>query len=147
MPARKVDEVVTSFFDRLDITPNVAFAKYRGDKSSVLRRSASPYTRSMSEKLAEEAVGNVDSSRSIITADAVKNNYATTVETLFYKSYAPAFQKYMKEVKGKKFGNEYNINDRLQFSDLVSRGVRGEIIDVAGVQEGVLATRKVLKKY
>ena len=147
LPARKVDEVVTSFFDRLDITPNVAFAKYRGDKSSVLRRSASPYTRSMSEKLAEEAVGNVDSSRSIITADAVKNNYATTVETLFYKSYAPAFQKYMKEVKGKKFGNEYNINDRLQFSDLVSRGVRGEIIDVAGVQEGVLATRKVLKKY
>lgn len=146
LPARKIDDVVINFFDRLDITPNVAFAKARGDKSSVLRRSASPYTRSMSEKLAEEAVGNVDSSRSIITADAVKNNYATTVETLFYKSYAPAFQKYMKEVKGKKFGNEYNINDRLQFSDLVARGVRGEIIEVPGVAEGVLATRKVLKK-
>ena len=52
----------------------------------------------------------------------------------------------MKEVKGKKFGNEYNVNDRLQFSDLVSRGVRGEIIEVPGVAEGVLATRKVLKK-
>jgi len=146
LPARKVDEVVINFFDRLDITPNVAFAKFRGDKSSVLRRSASPYTRSMSEKLAEEAVGNVDNSRSIITADIAKNNYAFTTETLFYKSYAPAFQKFMKEVKNKRFGNEYNVNDRLEFSDLVSRGVRGEIIDVPGVAEGVLATRKVLKK-
>ena len=51
--------------------------------------------RSMSEKFAEEAVGNVDSSRSIITADLVKHNYAMTTETLFYKNYAPAFEKFI----------------------------------------------------
>ena len=146
LPARQVDEVVTNFFDRLDITPNVGFAKFRGDKSSVLRRSESPFMRSISEKFAEEAVGNVDSSRSILTADIYKHNYAFTTETLFYKSYTPAFNKFMKEVKGKKFVNNYIINDRLEFSNLVSRGVRGEIIDVPGVAEGVLATRKVLKK-
>jgi hypothetical protein len=142
----KVEDVVANFFDRLDKTPNVAFAKFRGDKSSVLRRSASPFTRSWSEKMAEEAVGNTDSSRSIITSDLIKHNYATTTETLFYKSYAPAFQKFMKEVKNRRFGNDYNINDRMEFSTLVSRAVRGEIIDVPGVEEGVLATRKVLKK-
>jgi hypothetical protein len=138
--------LINNFFDRLDVTPNVGFAKFRGDKSSVLRRSASPFTRSWSEKMAEEAVGNTDSSRSIITSDLIKHNYATTAETLFYKSYAPAFQKFMKEVKNKRFGNDYNINDRMEFSTLVSRAVRGEIIDVPGVEEGVLATRKVLKK-
>jgi hypothetical protein len=146
LPSRKIEDVVVNFFDRLDVTPNVGFAKFRGDKSSVLRRSASPFTRSWSEKFAEEAVGNVDSSRSIITADLVKHNYATTAETLFYKSYAPAFQKFMKEVKKRRFGNDYNINDRMEFSNLVSRAVRGEIIDVPGVEEGVLATRKLLKK-
>ena len=146
LPARQVDEVVTNFFDRLDITPNVGFAKFRLDKSSVLRRSESPFTRSISEKFAEEAVGNVDSSRSILTADIYKHNYAFTTETLFYKSYAPAFDKFMREVKGKKFGNNYVINDRLEFSNLVSRAVRGEIIDVPGVAEAALATRKVLKK-
>ena len=146
LPSRKIEDVVVNFFDRLDVTPNVGFAKFRLDKSSVLRRSASPFTRSWSEKFAEEAVGNVDSSKSIITADLIKHNYATTAETLFYKSYAPAFQKFMKEVKKKRFGNDYNINDRLEFSNLVSRGVRGEIIDVPGVAEGVLATRKLLKK-
>jgi len=103
--------------------------------------------RSMSEKFAEEAVGNVNSSRSILTADIYKHNYAFTTETLFYKSYAPAFDKFMREVKGKKFGNNYVINDRLEFSNLVSRAVRGEIIDVSGVAEAALATRKVLKKY
>jgi hypothetical protein len=138
--------LINNFFDRLDVTPNVGFAKFRGDKSSVLRRSASPFTRSWSEKMAEEAVGNTDSSRSIITSDLIKHNYATTTETLFYKSYAPAFQKFMKEVKNRRFGNDYNINDRMEFSTLVSRAVRGEIIDVPGVEEGVLATRKVLKK-
>jgi len=142
----KVEDVVANFFDRLDKTPNVAFAKFRGDKSSVLRRSASPFTRSWSEKMAEEAVGNANSSRSEITSDLIKHNYATTTETLFYKSYAPAFQKFMKEVKNRRFGNDYNINDRMEFSTLVSRAVRGEIIDVPGVEEGVLATRKVLKK-
>jgi hypothetical protein len=146
LPSRKIEDVVVNFFDRLDVTPNVGFAKFRGDKSSVLRRSASPFTRSWSEKMAEEAVGNTDSSRSIITSDLIKHNYATTAETLFYKSYAPAFQKFMKEVKNKRFGNDYNINDRMEFSTLVSRAVRGEIIDVPGVEEGVLATRKVLKK-
>jgi hypothetical protein len=146
LPTKKIDDVVINFFDRLDITPNVGFAKFRGDKSSVLRRSASPYTRSWSEKMAEEAVGNTDSSRSIITADIVKHNYALTTETLFYKSYAPAFQKFMREVKKKRFGNNYNINDRLEFSNLVSRAVRGEIINVPGVEEAVLATRTVLKK-
>jgi hypothetical protein len=145
-PKKEIDEVVNNFFDRLDITPNVAFAKFRGDKSSVMRKSKSPFMRSMSEKMAEDATGNIDSSQSIITADLVKNNYAFTTETLFYKSYKPAFDKFMKEVKKKRFGNDYNINDRLEFSNLVSRAVRGEIIDVPGVEEAVLATRKVLKK-
>ena len=146
LPEQQVDDVIVNFFDRLDITPNVGFAKFRGDKSSILRRSESPFMRSMSEKFAEEAVGNVDSSRSIITADLVKHNYAMTTETLFYKNYAPAFEKFMKEVKGKKFVSKYVIQDRLEFSNLVSRAVRGEIIDVPGVAEGALATRKVLKK-
>ena len=146
LPEQQVDDVINNFFDRLDITPNVSFAKFRGDKSSVLRRSESPFTRSISEKFAEEAVGNVDSSRSILTADIHKHNYAFTTETLFYKNYNPAFDKFMKEVKGKKFGNKYVINDRLEFSNLVARAVRGEIIDVPGVAEGALATRKVLKK-
>ena len=146
LPEQQVDDVIVNFFDRLDVTPNVAFAKARGDKSSVLRRSESPFMRSVSEKFAEEAVGNVDSSRSIITADLVKHNYAMTTETLFYKNYAPAFEKFMKEVKGKKLVSKYVIQDRLEFSNLVSRAVRGEIIDVPGVAEGALATRKVLKK-
>ncbi len=146
LPEKKIEDVVSNFFNRLDITPNVSFAKFRGDKSSVLRRSETPFTRSFSEKMAEEAVGNVNSSRSEITADLIKHNYATTAETLFYESYAPAFKKFMQEVKKKKFGNDYNINDRMEFSTLVSRGVRGEIIDLPGVTEGVLATRKVLKK-
>jgi len=146
LPEQQVDDVIVNFFDRLDVTPNVAFAKARGDKSSVLRRSESPFMRSMSEKFAEEAVGNVDSSRSIITADLVKHNYAMTTETLFYKNYAPAFEQFMKEVKGKKLVSKYVIQDRLEFSNLVSRAVRGEIIDVPGVAEGALATRKVLKK-
>jgi len=146
LPEQQVDDVIVNFFDRLDVTPNVAFAKGRFDKSSVLRRSESPFMRSVSEKFAEEAVGNVDSSRSIITADLVKHNYAMTTETLFYKNYAPAFEKFMKEVKGKKFVSKYVIQDRLEFSNLVSRAVRGEIIDVPGVAEGALATRKILKK-
>jgi len=146
LPEQQVDDIIVNFFDRLDTTPNVAYAKFRGDKSSVLRRSESPFTRSFSEKFAEEAVGNVDSSPSILTADIHKHNYAFTTKTLFYKNYAPAFDKFMKEVKGKKFSNNYVINDRLEFSNLVSRSVRGEIIDVPGVAEGALATRKVLKK-
>ena len=53
----------------------------------------------------------------------------------------------MLEVKGAKFLNKYNVNDRLEFSDLVARGTRGEDIDVPGVAEGVLATRKLFKGF
>jgi hypothetical protein len=142
------DEILfDSFFDRLDVTPNVAFAKARLDKSSVLRRSDNPFMRSTSEKMLEESTGNVDNSRSILTADIHKHNILLTKKANFYKDYEPAFNKYMLEVKGAKFLNKYNVNDRLEFSDLVSRGTRGEDIDVPGVAEGVLATRKLFKGF
>jgi hypothetical protein len=142
------DEILfDSFFDRLDVTPNVAFAKARLDKSSVLRRSDNPFLRSTSEKMLEESVGNVDNSKSILTADIHKHNILLTKKANFYKDYEPAFNKYMLEVKGAKFLNKYNINDRLEFSDLVARGTRGEDIDVPGVAEGVLATRKLFKGF
>jgi len=142
------DEILfDSFFDRLDVTPNVAFAKARLDKSSVLRRSDNPFMRSTSEKMLEESTGNVDNSRSILTADIHKHNILLTKKANFYKDYEPAFNKYMLEVKGAKFLNKYNINDRLEFSDLVARGTRGEDIDVPGVAEGVLATRKLFKGF
>ena len=142
------DEILfDSFFDRLDVTPNVAFAKARLDKSSVLRRSDNPFMRSTSEKMLEESTGNVDNSRSILTADIHKHNILLTKKANFYKDYEPAFNKYMLEVKGAKFLNKYNIVDREEFSDLVSRGTRGEYIDVPGVAEGVLATRKLFKGF
>ena len=142
------DEILfDSFFDRLDVTPNVAFAKARLDKSSVLRRSDNPFMRSTSEKMLEESTGNVDNSRSILTADIHKHNILLTKKANFYKDYEPAFNKYMFEVKGAKFLNKYNVNDRLEFSDLVARGTRGEDIDVPGVAEGVLATRKLFKGF
>ena len=142
------DEILfDSFFDRLDVTPNVAFAKARLDKSSVLRRSDNPFMRSTSEKMLEESTGNVDNSRSILTADIHKHNILLTKKANFYKDYEPAFNKYMLEVKGAKFLNKYNVNDRLEFSDLVARGTRGEDIDVPGVAEGVLATRKLFKGF
>jgi len=142
------DEILfDSFFDRLDVTPNVGFAKARLDKSSVLRRSDNPFMRSTSEKMLEESVGNVDNSKSILTADIHKHNIMLTKKTQFYKDYEPAFNKYMLEVKGAKFLNKYNINDRLEFSDLVARSTRGETIDVPGVAEGTLATRKLFKGF
>ena len=51
----------------------------------------------------------------------------------------------MSMVKGKKFGNNYVINDRLEFSNLVSRAVRGEIIDVPGAFE-TFSYKKSIKK-
>ena len=139
------DNLLDNFFDRIDQTPNVAFAKARLDKSSLLRRSDNPYMRSASEKLLEDSIGNKDFSRSILTADIHKHNYAGTKMIKFYKSYEPAFQKFMKEVKGKRFGTKYVINDRLEFSDLVARATRGETINVAGVNEGVQATKNLFK--
>ena len=140
------DDLLGTFFDRIDQTPNVAFAKGRFDKSSVLRRSDNPYMRSASEKLLEDTVGNVDYSRSILTADIHKHNYAGTRMVQFYKGYEPAFERYMKEVKGKKYGIKYNLNDREEFSNLVSRAVRGEVIDIDSVNQGADATRSMFKK-
>lgn len=140
------DELFNNFFDRIDQTPNVAFAKGRFDKSSVLRRSDNPYMRSTSEKLLEDTVGNVDYSRSILTADIHKHNYAGTRMVQFYKGYEPAFERYMKEVKGKKYGIKYNLNDRVEFSNLVSRAVRGEVIDIDAVNQAADATRSMFKK-
>lgn len=140
------DELFNNFFDRIDQTPNVAFAKGRFDKSSVLRRSDNPYMRSASEKLLEDTVGNVDYSRSILTADLHKHNYAGTRMVQFYKGYEPAFERYMKEVKGKKYGIKYNLNDRVEFSNLVSRAVRGEVIDIDAVNQAADATRSMFKK-
>jgi len=140
------DNLLGTFFDRIDQTPNVAFAKGRFDKSSVLRRSDNPYMRSASEKLLEDTVGNVDYSRSILTADIHKQNYAGTRMVQFYKGYEPAFERYMKEVKGKKYGIKYNLNDRKEFSNLVSRAVRGEVIDIDAVNQAADATRSMFKK-
>lgn len=140
------DELLGNFFDRIDQTPNVAFAKGRFDKSSILRRSDNPYMRSASEKLLEDTVGNVDYSRSILTADIHKHNYAGTRMVQFYKGYEPAFERYMKEVKGKKYGIKYNLNDRVEFSNLVSRAVRGEVINIDAVNQAADATRSMFKK-
>ena len=43
--------LLDNFFDRIDTTPNVGFAKGRFDKSSVLRRSDNPYMRSSFRKI------------------------------------------------------------------------------------------------
>jgi len=140
------DNLLNNFFDRVDKTPNVASAKFRFDKSSVLRRSDNPYMRSASEKLLEDSVGNVDYSRSILTADIHKQNYAGTRMIQFYKKYEPAFEKYMNEVKGKKYGIKYNLNDRIEFSNLVSRAIRGEVIGITTVNQAADATRVMFKK-
>ena len=44
------DELLDNFFDRIGITPDVGFARFRFDKSSLFRRSDNPYMRSASEK-------------------------------------------------------------------------------------------------
>ena len=96
--------------------------------------------RSASEKLLEDSGGNKDYSRSVLTADIHKHNYAGTRLTSFYKEYEPAFTEYLKEIgKSTKF-KSYNLNDRMQFSNLVSRAVRGEVVDIASVTKGADAT-------
>jgi len=140
------DELLDNFFDRIDVTPNVGFAKGRFDKSSVLRRSDNPYMRSASEKFLEDTVGNKDFSRSILTADIQKSNYAGTRMTSFYKEYEPAFTQYLTDIgKTTKF-KSYNLNDRIQFSNLVSRAVRGEVLDIPAVTKGAEAVKKTFKR-
>ena len=140
------EDLVGNFFDRIDVTPNVGFAKGRFDKSSVLRRSDNPYMRSASEKLLEDTVGNKDFSRSILTADIQKANYSATRMTSFYKEYEPAFTQYLTDIgKTTKF-KSYNLNDRMQFSDLVSRAVRGEVVGIPAVNKAAEATKKLFKK-
>jgi hypothetical protein len=140
------DELLDNFFDRIDVTPNVGFAKGRFDKSSVLRRSDKPYMRSASEKFLEDTVGNKDFSRSILTADIQKSNYAGTRMTSFYKEYEPAFTQYLTDIgKTTKF-KSYNLNDRMQFSNLVSRAVRGEVLDIPAVTKGAEAVKKTFKR-
>jgi hypothetical protein len=140
------DELLDNFFDRIDVTPNVGFAKGRFDKSSVLRRSDNPYMRSASEKFLEDTVGNKDFSRSILTADIQKSNYAGTRMTSFYKEYEPAFAQYLTDIgKTTKF-KSYNLNDRMQFSNLVSRAVRGEVLDIPAVTKGAEAVKKTFKR-
>jgi len=138
------DELLDNFFDRLDITPTIG-GKIRGDKSFVLRKSANPYMRSTSEKLLEDSVGNKDYSRSILTADIQKHNYAGTKLASFYRNYEPAFTQYLEDIgKSTKF-KSYNLNDRMQFSNLVSRAVRGEVIDIPAVNRGAEATKRLFK--
>ena len=140
------DDLLDNFFDRIDVTPNVGFAKGRFDKSSVLRRSDNPYMRSASEKFLEDTVGNKDFSRSILTADIQKSNYAGTRMTSFYKEYEPAFTQYLTDIgKTTKF-KSYNLNDRMQFSNLVSRAVRGEVLDIPAVTKGAEAVKKTFKR-
>ena len=140
----EADELLDNFFDRVDKTPEVS-GKLRIDKSFALRKSHNPYMRSASEKLLEDSVGNKDYSRSILTADIHKHNYAGTRLTSFYKDYEPAFTEYLKEIgKTTKF-KSYNLNDRMQFSNLVSRAVRGEVVDFASVTKGANATKKLFK--
>jgi len=138
------DELLDNFFDRLDITPTIG-GKIRVDKSFVLRKSANPYMRSTSEKLLEDSVGNKDYSRSILTADIQKHNYAGTKLTSFYKDYEPAFTQYLKDIGKSTRFKSYNLNDRMQFSNLVSRAVRGEVIDIPAVTQGAEATKRLFK--
>lgn len=140
----KADNLIDNFFSRLDKTPMVA-GKIRFDKSFLLRKSHNPYMRTASENLLEDAVGNKDYSRSVLTADIHKQNYSGTKLTSFYKEYEPAFTEYLKEIGKSTRFKSYNLNDRMQFSNLVSRAVRGEVIDSASVLKGVNATKKLFK--
>jgi len=138
------DELLNNFFDRIDQTPEVA-GKLRIDKSFLLRKSHNPRTRSASEKLAEDSVGNKDYSRSILTADIHKQNYSGTRLTSFYKDYEPAFAAYLKQIGKSTKLKDYNLMDRMEFSTLVSRATRGEVIDIAAVNQGADATRRLFK--
>jgi len=141
----EADELLDNFFDRLDQTPEVS-GKLRFDKSFVLRKSHNPRMRSASEKLLEDSVGNKDYSRSVLTADIHKHNYAGTRLTSFYKEYEPAFTEYLKEIGKSTNFKSYNLNDRMQFSNLVSRAVRGEVVDIASVTKGANATKKLFQR-
>ena len=137
--------LLSVFFDRIDQTPEVA-GKLRIDKSFALRKSHNPYMRSASEKLLEDSVGNKDYSRSILTADIHKQNYAGTRLTSFYKEYEPAFAAYLKEIGKSTNFKSYNLMDRMEFSNLVSRAVRGEVVDIAAVNQGAEATKRLFKR-
>ncbi len=138
------NELLSNFFDRIDTTPEVA-GKLRIDKSFLLRKSHNPRMRSASEKLAEDSVGNKDYSRSILTADINKHNYSGTRLTSFYKEYEPAFAEYLKEIGKSTKLKSYNFTDRMEFSTLVSRATRGEVVDIVSVNKGVNATKKLFK--
>ena len=140
------DDLLNNFFDRIDTTPNVGFAKGRFDKSSVLRRSDNPYMRSASEKLLEDTVGNKDFSRSILTADIQKNNYAGTRMASFYREYEPAFTQYLKDIGKSTRFKSYNLTDRMEFSNLVSRAVRGEVTGMPAVNQAAEATKRLFKR-
>lgn len=142
------DELLNSFFDRIDQTPGTANPlKVRLDKSFVLRRSENPLMRSASEKIAEDPVGNIDKSTSILTADLHKNNYAATKTTQFYKDYEPAFRDFLKETGRSTNFIKYNYNDRLEFARLVSNAVRGEATELKSVQRGAEASKKLFKNF
>jgi hypothetical protein len=142
------DELLNNFFDRIDQTPGTANPLgVRIDKSFVLRRSYSPAMRSAAEKIADDPVGNVDKSTSILTADIHKNNYSATKMTQFYKDYEPAFNDFLKETNRSTNFSKYNYNDRLEFARLVSNAVRGEGTQLKSVQRGADASKKLFKTF
>jgi hypothetical protein len=142
------DELLNSFFDRIDQTPGTANPlKVRLDKSFVLRRSENPLMRSASEKIAEDPVGNIDKSTSILTADLHKNNYAATKMTQFYKEYEPAFRDFLKETGRSTNFIKYNYNDRLEFARLVANATRGEGTELKSIQRGAEASKKLFKNF
>lgn len=142
------DELLNNFFDRIDQTPGTANPlKVRLDKSFVLRRSENPLMRSAAEKIAEDPVGNIDKSTSILTADIHKNNYAATKMTQFYKEYEPAFNDFLKETGRSTNFVKYNYNDRVEFAKLVSNAVRGEGTELKSVIRGSEASKKLFKSF
>ena len=64
-----------------------------------------------------------------------------------YKDYEPAFTQYLKDIGKSTRFKSYNLNDRMQFSNLVSRAVRGEVIDIPAVTQGAEATKRLIKDY
>ena len=142
----KGDELLESFFNRIKETPDVANPLFlpRIDKSSIGRRSDNPLIRSLYEKLAEEPVGNKDYSTAIPTADIHKKNYYKTKETEFYRGYRPALNEFLDSKKV--FFKRINYKNQTEFSNLVGRAIRGEVIDNPSVQKAAVSTKQVLKK-
>ena len=150
------DETVSNFFSRIKKVPDVADPlKLRFyDKSFILRRSDSPATRALSERIAEDAIGPRDINIAPEpTADLIKNNFFKTEITKFYRGYRPALDKYIEnKYKGsvsvkRKVIKNYSYEALSEFSEKVGRGIRGEVFDEPGVQEAVLSTRKFLKDF